>query len=97
MAFFVCKGCCKFALQWLFFFCLQLKKGSGDAKKIRSLSKEEIKQQLIDSVINTDMIKTEELNEKADKEEISQDSTTNITQCDKTRETLYVRWCYGNC
>ena len=47
-------------------FCLQLKKGSDGAKKIRRLIKEEIKEQLIDSLINSDKIETEELNEKVD-------------------------------
>ena len=47
--------------------CLQLRKGSDNAKRTRRLSKEEIKQQLIDSSINNDKIETEQLNEKADK------------------------------
>ena len=42
------------------------KKCSDEAKKIRRLSKEEIKQQLIDSLIKSDKIETEELNEKVD-------------------------------
>ena len=41
-------------------------KCSENAKKTR-LSKEEIKQQVIDSIVNIDIIDTEELNEKADK------------------------------
>ena len=82
-------------VQQLFF--LQIWGGLEKTKKTKRLSKEEIKKERIDSMVNNDIIETAELNEKADKEEISQDSTTNITQCDKTRETLYVRWCYGNC
>ena len=45
------------------------KNGSRNTKKTRRLSKEEIKQQLIASIINNDIIETEELNEKAEKTE----------------------------
>ena len=51
------------------FFCLRLKKGSEKIKKIKRLRKEAIKQQLIDSIFNNDIIETEELNEKVDKVE----------------------------
>ena len=51
-----------------------VKKGSDNAKKIRRISKEEIKQQLIDYLINSDKIETEELNEKADKVEKYEDA-----------------------
>ena len=48
-------------------FCLQLQEGSENTKKTKRFSKEEIKKQLIDSITNNDIFKTEELNEKADK------------------------------
>ena len=55
-------------------FLFVVKKGSDNAKKIRRISKEEIKQQLIDYLINSDKIETEELNEKADKVEKYEDA-----------------------
>ena len=55
-------------------FLFVIKKGSDNAKKIRRISKEEIKQQLIDYLINSDKIETEELNEKADKVEKYEDA-----------------------
>ena len=55
-------------------FLFVVKKGSDDAKKIRRISKEEIKQQLIDYLINSDKTETEELNEKADKVEKYEDA-----------------------
>ena len=61
-------------------FLFIVKKGYETAKKIRRLSKEEIKQQLIDSIINSDIIETEELNEKADEVEKSEDAATIIKQ-----------------
>ena len=51
-----------------------------NTKKVRRLSKEEIRQQLIDSIINNDIIETEELNEKADKAEKPEDSAAIIKQ-----------------
>ena len=61
-------------------FCLQLKKGFESAEKTRRLSKEEIKQPLIDSIFNNDIIETEELNEKADKVEKPKDAAAIIKQ-----------------
>ena len=61
-------------------FCLQLQKGSENTKKTRRLSKEEIKQQLIDSIIKNDVIETEELNEKAVKMEKPEDAAAAIKQ-----------------
>ena len=55
-------------------FLFVVKKGSDNAKKIRRISKEEIKQQLIDYLINSDKTETEELNEKADKVEKYEDA-----------------------
>ena len=50
-----------------------MKNGSDNTRKIRRFTREEIKQQLIDSFINSDKMETEELNEKADKVEKSKD------------------------
>ena len=61
-------------------FCLQLKNGSKNTKQTRRLSKEEIKQQLIDSIFNNDIIETEELNEKADKVEKLEGAAAIIKQ-----------------
>ena len=55
-------------------FLFVVEKGSDNAKKIRRISKEEIKQQLIDYLINSDKIEIEELNEKADKVEKYEDA-----------------------
>ena len=51
-----------------------------EKKRDKKIRKEEIKQQLIDSVINKDINETEELNKKADKLEKSEDSATIIKQ-----------------
>ena len=56
------------------------KKGSRNTKKTRRLSKEEIKQQLIASIINNDIIETEELNKKAEKTEKPDDTGAIIKQ-----------------
>ena len=61
-------------------FCLQLQKGSENTNKARRLSKEEIKKQLIDSIVNNDIIETKELNEKADKVEKAEDAAAVIKQ-----------------
>ena len=61
-------------------FCLQMQKGSENPKKTRRLNKEEIKKQLIDSIVNNDIIKTQELNEKADKVEKPEDAAAVIKQ-----------------
>ena len=50
-------------------FSLQVWKGSDNAKKTRWLDKEEIKKQLIESMVNNDIIESDELNKKAEKVE----------------------------
>ena len=62
-------------------------KSSENDKKTRRFSKEEIKQQLIDSIINTDIIEREELNEKADKTEKSEDAPAIKKQCEEMIRT----------
>ena len=58
-------------------------KGFENGKKTRRLSKEEFKRQLIDSIINTDIIETEELNEKDVKAEKSEMTAAMIKQHEK--------------
>ena len=77
----------------VFIFCLQLKKDFKNTKKTRRLSKEEIKQQLIDSIINNYIMKTEESNEKVDKAEKPKYAAANIKQyrsiiCTKKKNVL---------
>ena len=67
--------------------CLKLKKSSENAKKIRRLNKEQIKQQLIDSIINSDIIEREELNKKAGKVEKSKDAATITKQYEEIIRT----------
>ena len=55
-------------------------RGSQNAKKTKRLDKEEIKNQLIDSLVNNDTSEMEELNEKADKVEKPEDAPTNIKE-----------------
>ena len=59
-------------------FCLHLRKGSENTKKIRRLSIEEIKKQLIDSIVINDTSETNKLNEKADKVEKPEDAVAVI-------------------
>ena len=42
-------------------FCLQMWKGSENAKKTKGFSHEELKKQLIQSIVNNDIKETEEL------------------------------------
>ena len=67
---------------------VQPKKGSENAKKTRILSKEEIKQQLIDSIVNNDIIKTEELNEEADQAEKPEDAAAIIKQYEEKKRNM---------
>ena len=46
-------------------FSLQVWKSSDNAKKTRWLDKEEIKKQLIESMVNNDIIESDELNKKS--------------------------------
>ena len=51
-------------------------KGSENVKKTKQLNEEEVKQQMIDSLVNSNIIETEELNEeteKVDKPEVAAD------------------------
>ena len=59
-------------------FCLQLRKGSENTKKTRRFGIEEIKKQLIDSIVINDTSETNKLNEKADKVEKPEDAVAVI-------------------
>ena len=61
-------------------FCLQLQKGPINSTKTRRLSKDEIKKQLMDSIVNNDIIGKRELNEKADNVEKPEDAAAVIKQ-----------------
>ena len=81
---------------------MQLQKGSENTKKTRRLRKEEIKKQLIDSIINNDIIETEELNEKADKAEKPVDVAEIIKQYEdiirtKKENTTSIVYHQGKC
>ena len=47
-------------------FCFEWWKGSENVKKIKRLNEGEVKQLLIESLVNNDKIETEELNERAE-------------------------------
>ena len=47
------------------FFCLEMWKGVTDSKKAKRLSKEEIKKQLLDSMIIDEVVEFEDLNKEA--------------------------------
>ena len=69
------------------YFLFIVKKGSDNAKKIRRLSKEEIKQHHIDYLMNSDKIEIEELNEKADKVEKSEDAANIMKEYEEIIRT----------
>lgn len=59
-------------------FCSQLRRGgASNATKTKRLSKAEVKEQLIDSLIESERVATEGLNEKANKLENSQHNQGN--------------------
>ena len=76
-------------------FCLQLRRGSENTKKTKRLATEEIKKQLINSLVNNDRIETEELNEKVDRVEKPKDAADIKKQyeeilCTKKKGTISV-------
>ena len=81
-------------------FLFAAKIGSKNTKKTRRLSKEEIKQQMIDSIINNDIIETYELNEKADKVQKLEDASAIIKQyevitCTKKKNIISIAYHQG--
>ena len=47
-------------------FCLQVWKGAADSKKTKRLSQEEMKKQLLESIIINEVVESEELNKEAE-------------------------------
>ena len=47
-------------------FCLQVWKGAADSKKTKRLSQDEIKKQLLESIIINDAVESEELNREVE-------------------------------
>ena len=47
-------------------FCLQVWKGAADSKKTKRLSQEEIKKQLLESIVINEVMESEELNKQAE-------------------------------
>ena len=47
------------------FFCLYIWKGSVDNKKVKRLSKEEVKMNILDSIIIDEVLECEDLNREA--------------------------------
>ena len=67
--------------------------GYNNVPKTRRLSKEEIKKQLVDSLINNEKVETEELNKQADKVGKSEDAATVIKEYKdiiRTKEKIIV-------
>ena len=62
------------------YFYLQVWNGSENAKKTRRLDKDEIKKQLIKSMVNNDLVDTDQLKKKADKVEKPEDAAAFIKQ-----------------
>ena len=83
-------------------FCFQRWKGSENVKKKKRLNKDEVKQLLIDSLVNNDRIETEELNESAENVD-KREHTANIIEeyeeilCTKKKGIItvaYHQWKY---
>ena len=62
-------------------------KGSDNAKKTRRLDKDEIKKQLIESMINNDIIETNELNKKAEEVQKPEDAPAVIKKYEEIIRT----------
>ena len=62
-------------------------KGSDNAKKTRRLDKDEIKKQLIESMINNDIIETNELNKKAEEVQKPEDAAAVIKKYEEIIRT----------
>ena len=78
-----------------------MQKGSKNPKKTRRLNKEEIKKQLIDSIVNNDTIETQELNQKADRVEKPKDAAAVIKQYEniirtKKKNIIFIVYHQGN-
>ena len=75
-------------------------KGSESVKKTKQLNEEEVKQHLIDSLVNNDTIETEELNERAEKVDKPEDAANIIKEfeeilCIKRKDIVNVTYHRG--
>ena len=61
-------------------FCLQMWKAVADSKKAKRLSKEEIKKQLLDSMITDEVVGFENLNKEAEETQDSEEAAEIIKQ-----------------
>ena len=62
-------------------------KGSENVKKMKRLNKEEVKQLLIDFLVNNDTIETVELNEKAEKVQKPEEAADIIKEYEEILHT----------
>ena len=93
---FVCKGCFRFTVYFLFL----VTKGFENVRKTKRLNEEEVKQQLIDSLVNNETIETEELNERAEKVDKPENATNIIKEyeeilCTKRKSIITVAYHQG--
>ena len=68
-------------------FCLQVLKGTEDAKKKKRLGLDEVKQKLVESIIVNDTVENEELKKKADKVEEPEKAAEVIKECENIMKT----------
>ena len=61
--------------------------GAGNATKTKRLSKYEIKKQMVDSLIESEKLETDELNEKADKLKKCEELASVIKECEDITST----------
>ena len=62
-------------------FCLQVWKGTADSKKTNRLSQEEIKKQLLESIIINEAVESEELNREAEEVQEPEEAAMLIQKC----------------
>ena len=73
-------------------FCLQVLKGAEDTKKKKRLGLEEIKQKLLDSIIDNDTVENDYLKKKAEEVEQPEKAVEVLKKCGniiKTNKVLY--------
>ena len=67
-------------------FCLQMWKGAG-VKKTRKLTRDEIKKQLIESMVVNEVIESDELNKQAEKVQDPKEAADVIKQSEDIIQT----------
>ena len=67
-------------------FCLQMWKGAG-VKKTRKLTRDEIKKQLIESMVMNEVIESDELNKQAEKVQDPKEAADVIKQSEDIIQT----------